>query len=126
MKSNKTSRVVSFKSAFSGIFYNLRHETNFKIQLIVAALVIIAGFFFSVSFAKWVILLLTIGAVLSFEAMNTAVEKICDRFMPENDPMVKIIKDSAAAAVLIISISAACVGLVIFVPYLMELMNISL
>ncbi|MDA3823043.1 MAG: diacylglycerol kinase family protein, partial [Bacteroidales bacterium] len=85
--------------------------------------VIIAGIYFSVSFAKWVILFLTIGAVLSLEAMNTAVEKICDRFMPENDPEVKIIKDSAAAAVLIISIVAALVGIIIFWPYLKEFID---
>jgi len=118
MKTSRTSRVVSFKSAISGIFYNLRHETNFLIQSIIALLVVIAGIIFSISFAKWVVV--TIGLVLSFEAMNTAVEKICDRFMQEDDPSVKIIKDSAAAAVLVISMVAALVGIVIFGPYVKD------
>jgi diacylglycerol kinase len=65
--------------------------------------------------------ILSIGAVLTAEAMNTAVEKICDRFMDAQDPLVRNIKDSAAAAVLIISITAALVGIMVFWPHARDL-----
>lgn len=123
MEKRRTTRIVSFKSAFSGIFYNLRYETNFLIQFIIALLVIMAGIYFSLGLAKWVILILAMGAVLTAEAINTSIEKICDRFTEEKDPQVKIIKDSAAAAVLIISLAAALIGVVIFWPYLVDIIE---
>jgi len=113
----RTSRIKSFNNAFSGLWFNLRREPNFLIQLCIGTLVILAGLVLSLRRMEWVLLLLSIGAVLSAEAMNTAIEKICDRFLDQKDPLVKIIKDSAAAAVLIISFAAAAVGLLVFWPH---------
>ncbi|MEX2371571.1 MAG: diacylglycerol kinase family protein [Bacteroidales bacterium] len=121
MNQRISSRVHSFKHAFAGIWYNLTSGPNFLIHIVCAILVVVAGWIFRVERNEWIILILTIGAVLSAEAMNTAVEKICNRFLKEKDPYVKIIKDSAAAAVLIISLAALVIGLLVFVPYLVEL-----
>ncbi|MFC2090937.1 diacylglycerol kinase family protein, partial [Bacteroidota bacterium] len=98
----------------------LRKEANFVIHTIAAVLVIVAGFFFSISRTEWIVVALTIGAVMAAEAMNTSVEKLCDRFMPGKDPDIKVIKDTAAASVLIISIAAAVVGCIVFLPYLIQ------
>ena len=117
----RTSRIKSFWNAAKGIVYNLHHEPNFLIQLIIAVLVVAAGIFFSLRRIQWVFVILMIGSVLSAEAMNTAIEKICDRFFEDEDPRVKIIKNSAAAAVLIISASAFMVGFIIFWPYVKAL-----
>lgn len=117
----RTSRSQSFRNAFRGIWFNLRNEPNFLIQCIVALLVIVAGFVLSLGRAEWIMVLLSIGAVLAAEAMNTAVEKICDRFMEKHDPLVRNIKDSAAAAVLIISLAAALVGILVFWPHVRDL-----
>lgn len=118
-----TSRLRSFRNAFSGVMFSFKHEPNFRIHLVFAILVVIAGFLFRVEKGDWLILILTIGVVLTAELMNTAVEKICDRFMQEQDPFVKIVKDSAAASVLIVSIAAAIIGLIIFLPYLFKFIN---
>jgi undecaprenol kinase len=120
MNSWRTSRSVSFKNAFAGIWFNLRKEPNFRIQLIFALLVIMAGIFLSITRNEWIVVILSIGAVLSTEAINTAIEKICDRFLDKEDSSVKIIKDSAAAAVLITSIVAIVIGIVVFWPYVVE------
>ncbi len=119
----RTSRSKSFLNAFRGIWFNLRHEPNFLVQLTVALLVVTGGFIFSLGRTEWIMVILSIGSVLTAEAMNTAVEKTCDRFMDRHDPMVRRIKDSAAAAVLIISLSAAVVGILIFWPHIREILT---
>ena len=58
-----------------------------------------------------------IGFVLTAETFNTALEELCDKFQPEHDPHIAKIKDLAAAAVLVSSITALIVGLIIYVPY---------
>jgi diacylglycerol kinase len=49
--------------------------------------------------------------------MNAALEKLCDHQHPEIDPVIKKVKDMAAAGVLIASIAALICGLLIFLPY---------
>ena len=58
-----------------------------------------------------------IGFVLTAETFNTALEELCDKFQPTHDPHIGKIKDLAAAAVLVSSITALIVGLIIYVPY---------
>jgi diacylglycerol kinase len=118
-----SSRIRSFRNAVSGIRYNILNESNFRIHLVIAVAVVIAGFLVSLRRTEWIIVILTIGSVLAAEAMNTSVEKLCDRFSGEEDPKVKIVKDSSAAAVLTISIAAFVIGLVIFLPYILTFIN---
>ena len=49
---------------------------------------------------------LTIAAVWSFEAVNTAIEAICDRVSPEHHELIGVAKDVAAGAVLVAAIAA--------------------
>ena len=62
------------------------------------------------------LLLLTIGAVLAGETINTTVEAIVDLLSPEWHPQAKVAKDVAAAGVLILSLTAAMIGLLILGP----------
>jgi diacylglycerol kinase len=62
------------------------------------------------------ILVLTIGAVIAGETINTFVEAIVDLLSPEWHESAKIAKDVAAAAVLILSVSAVVVGLLLLGP----------
>jgi diacylglycerol kinase len=59
---------------------------------------------------------MAIGFVLVAECFNTAIEFDIDLTSPDYHPYAKYTKDVAAGAVLIASISAAIVGLIIFVP----------
>jgi undecaprenol kinase len=45
---------------------------------------------------------------------------LTDLASPEIHPLAKIAKDSAAAAVLVLAIFSMIVGLIIFIPYLLE------
>lgn len=119
----RKSRLVSFRNALEGIWFNLRNEPNFLIQLAIAAVVVSAAAILRLSRSDWMILVAIISVVLAAEVLNTAIEKICDRFLDREDSRVKIIKDSAAGAVLIIAIAAAIIGILVFLPYVLEWIN---
>ena len=57
------------------------------------------------------LVVVTIGAVLAAELINTALEHALDALHPQPAPLIKIAKDCAAAAVLVLSATAAVVFL---------------
>ena len=64
------------------------------------------------------LILIVSFAVLSSEILNTAVEKICDVIQPEFDERIKIIKDIAAGAVVLMAFAAICPGLLVYWKYI--------
>lgn len=104
----------SFKYAFNGIGYLLRHENNFRFHIVAAIFTLLTGFFLGLTTLEWLIIIIMIGLVLMAEASNTALEKFLDLLHPEIHPTVAIAKDLAAGAVLLISATAAIVGIIIF------------
>ncbi|MDH6357680.1 diacylglycerol kinase family protein [Parabacteroides sp. PF5-9] len=121
MKNNSFSfrkRLKSFRYAFNGIGLLFKQEHNSWIHCFAAICAIIAGLLLDISNIEWVAVAVVIGMVLSAEAMNSAIELICDYICPEYHHQMKQIKDLAAAAVLFTAIIAAVVGLIIFIPKL--------
>lgn len=112
-------RIISFKFAFKGITWLIRTQHNMWIHLLAAAIVVTAGFYFSVTKIEWILLAITIGMVLSAEAFNTAIELLVDKISPEFNLLAGRIKDVAAGAVLITASIAVIVGLLIFLPKIM-------
>jgi undecaprenol kinase/diacylglycerol kinase (ATP) len=82
----------------------------------IALLVAIAGIFFSISTAEWMIILICFAMVLSFEIINSAIEKLCDLVSPEFNLTIKKVKDMSASAVLLAAIISFIVGCIIFLP----------
>ena len=120
-KQPKISLLQSFTVAFHGFWTLICNERNFRLHLFASVLVITCCFFFEVTKSDWLVILLLIGLVLSVEALNTAIEYVCDLIVPEYHPMVKKIKDVAAAAVLLTAFIAVIIGGIIFFPYILEL-----
>lgn len=116
-------RLKSFKFAFNGIRLLITHEHNAWIHCFAAICVIIAGFAFDISTTEWIAVTFAIGTVLAAEAVNSSIEAIADLVSPEYNEAIKRTKDIAAGAVLILAISAAIVGLIIFVPKIMEIFS---
>jgi len=87
-------------------------------MLVIAILVIAAIFYFPTSRIEKVALLIMIFSVLVLELINSVIERLLDFIQPLPNDQVKIIKDLTAAIVLIVSVGAAIIGLVIFLPYL--------
>lgn len=113
----------SFKYALRGIKSCVLDEQNMLIHFTVAFLVITAGFIFRISYMEWIICLLLIGMVLMMELLNTAIENTCDAVTDKNNKYIKVAKDTAAGAVLVIAIISAIIGLLIFVPKIMEVLK---
>ena len=109
--------IRSFGFAFLGIFKLLRTERNFKIQFAAFIVALAVGFYFSITDFEWLIILVISALVLSLEALNSAIEKLCDLYSIENDKRIKLIKDVAAGAVLIAAIFAIVIAVVIFRKY---------
>lgn len=110
-----------FEYAFHGLIYLIRKERNFKVHLIALLMVIFAGFLFQIQRSEWLIILLISALVLALEAINTAIERLCDLYSTDLNPQIKLIKDLAAGAVLIAAIFALVIALVIFYPYVNKL-----
>lgn len=111
-------RIQSFRYAFKGIGELVQSQANARIHLLAMAAVIAAGCYFKVSATEWCLLVFAIASVLAAEAFNTALEHLTDLASPEIHPLAGKAKDVAAAAVLIMAMGAAVVGLVVFLPKL--------
>ena len=116
----KPFHTISFKHAFSGLSQTFYNQPNLRIHLTFAFLVLIAGIFFQVTRIEWLILLFTIMWVLISEMINTVIEEICNLVSREYHTSIKIAKDVAAGMVLIGAFGAVIVGLVIFLPYIIQ------
>lgn len=110
----------SFKYAFQGIKQSYKGEQNLKIHTFIAILVLVFAFFLKISFFEWVTVLILIGLVLMAEFFNTAIEYTVDLASPKIHPLAKAAKDTASAGVLVIAIISAIIGLLIFVPKIIE------
>ena len=92
-------------------------ETNGRIQLAIALMVVAAAGYFSITAWQWVAILVCIAAVLTLEMINSAIEKICNKIEPGPDSDIGWIKDVAAGAVLLAAVVSVFVGLLVFWPY---------
>ncbi len=103
----------SFRFAGQGVVNLFRFENNAKVHLLMAMVVVGAGVWLGLSRVEWAIILTQIGLVWAAEAINTAIEKLCDFVSPGLHPQIKAIKDMASGAVLIVAIMAVFVGLLV-------------
>ncbi len=113
--------IRSLGFAAKGVGRVARAEQNFRIELAIGALVILAMFLLEVSAAEKGVLLIAITLVLVLELSNSIVERIVDLLKPRIHHYVEEIKDIMAGVVLVASAGAVTIGLVIFLPYLMRL-----
>lgn len=112
----------SMEHALNGISYVTTHERNFKIEIILGALAIILGFLLKVSNIEWLILIITISLVLCLETINTAIERCVDLITNDYKELAKITKDVSAGAVLIMSMFSVVIGIIIFLPKIINLL----
>ena len=107
-----------FKHAFDGVKYAFQTQINMRFHVLAAAIAIITGLIFELSFIEWGFIALAIASVLSAELFNTAIESLTDLATQEVHPLAKVAKDCAAGAVLITAIFATAVACLIFIPKL--------
>jgi undecaprenol kinase len=111
----------SFAYAGQGIAHGFRTQRNMRVEAAIAAVVIIAGFFFRITAVEWAVIFVCIGLVLSAELINTVTELAVDLLTQRYHPMAKLAKDAGAGAVLITALASVAVGIAIFGPRLWRL-----
>lgn len=109
-----------FKHAWRGICYLLKTERNARFHLGMTLLVGLFAVVLKVNRVEAALLFFAVVLVFAIEIINTAIENALDHLHPSQHFKIGIIKDALAGAVLISSIIAAVVGLLIFVPYILD------
>lgn len=114
----------SFRYALAGLRYAWRHEQNFRLQVMVALVVIILIAVLQPALRDTLLLILLIAFVLTLELVNTALEKVTDLLQPRIHHYAEVMKDLLAAAVFVSSLTALILGLIIFWPYLIRFIRL--
>ena len=122
-KIKSSKKFAGFKYAFNGIKVLLCEESNALIHCAICVLVISAGFILNISSIEWVAVVIVCGCVFAAEALNTAIERLSDVVSPEYNKAIKKVKDLSASAVLFMAITAAIIGVIIFLPKLISLFS---
>ncbi|MDI6777707.1 MAG: diacylglycerol kinase [Patescibacteria group bacterium] len=112
----------SFHHAFRGLKYVLKNEQNFQLEILIGIFVIILMFIFDIRDWQKVALFLVIFSVLVIELINTIMERVVDILKPRVHPYAQLIKDIMATTVLLASVGAIVIGIIIFYPYIKQML----
>jgi len=104
--------------ALAGVLHGLRRERSVRFQAVVLILVLTALAVFRPEPIWWAAVALASAGVLAAELLNTAIETLADHLSPEFHPQVRVVKDCAAAAVLVCVIGALAVAVALAVHLL--------
>ena len=113
----------SLSNAIAGTRHVVRSEANMRWHLLITTVVIAFAIGLRINMTEWALVIGCIGAVMALECFNTSIERLADRVSTEQDLLIGQSKDAAAAAVLIMSLAAAVIGLMIFLPKLWMLVG---
>ncbi|HEY4496580.1 MAG TPA: diacylglycerol kinase family protein [Candidatus Paceibacterota bacterium] len=108
----------SIKNALAGFKDAFTHENNFRFMVFIGGITLSLMFYFPTTITEKLIILIMIFSVLALELINSVIERIMDFIYQEHHKTIKEIKDVMAFIVLFVSLGAAIVGLIIFLPYI--------
>jgi diacylglycerol kinase len=122
----------SLTHALRGLQTAVRRERNLRLFLALIAAVAFLSFSLRIQDWEWAILLLSGGAFLGVELLNTALERFTDlfdehvkgsEFERSHFSHIKAVKDVASAAALVAGLTAAVVTTIILYPYVLSLLT---
>ena len=108
--------LTTFKNAYLGILTAVNTQTNMRIHFGAAASVFLLAAILKVTLTEGLILVLTVGLVMTAEMANTALEFLADTVTLEKNEGIKHAKDVAAGGVLLAAIFSVIIGFLIFAP----------
>ncbi|MGH8133675.1 MAG: diacylglycerol kinase [Steroidobacteraceae bacterium] len=97
--------------ALHGLAHGLRTERSLQFQAGTLLATLVALAVLRPGALWWAAVLLASAAVLAAELFNTALERLADQLHPEAHPQIRLVKDCAAAAVLLAVLGALGVAL---------------
>ncbi len=124
-KKNKKSLkrfLLSFKYCYEGLRYAFYHEQNIIVMLILGIIALALGLVLNISYVERLVVILLILIIISLEMVNTAIESTVNAIDKHNE-YTKSAKDTASGAVGFASIMALIIGIMIYLPKLIELIR---
>ncbi|KZR73579.1 diacylglycerol kinase family protein [Prochlorococcus marinus] len=110
----------SFRYAAQGLAYGIVSQRNFRIHVVIGAVVFGLGLWLQLNLNDLAVLVLTVAAVLVLELLNTSIEAVVDLAIGRRfHPLARIAKDTAAAAVMVAAISSLLIALLLLLPPLL-------
>lgn len=107
-----------FGFALAGVLHAVRTERSLRLQAVVFVLVLVALAVLRPGALWWAAVMLASAGVLAAELLNTAIETLADHVSPEIHPRIRVVKDCAAAGVLVAVLGAVAVAIALAVHLL--------
>ena len=114
----------SFLYAVDGLGHALRTERNTRLFMFVYCITLLLGGFLKINLVDWRWVIFSGAAFLAVELLNTAMERFVDAFHTHSSKQedihyeaLKVTKDVAAAASLVLALGWAAILVMIFLPY---------
>jgi diacylglycerol kinase (ATP) len=104
--------------AIEGILHAAKTQRHVRYHFFSAASVLLLSYVLGVPRIEFLIIALSVIAVLLAEMFNTAVEALVDIVSPGQSEKARIAKDIAAGAVFVTAFGVAVIGYIILFPYL--------
>jgi undecaprenol kinase len=119
LSDRKNQRLLRrFGFALAGLRHAVRTEKSLRLQAIVFVLVLAALAVLRPGPLWWAAVLIASASVLAAELLNTAIETLADHLSPGIHPQIRVVKDCAAAAVLVAALGAVAVAIALLVHLL--------
>jgi diacylglycerol kinase (ATP) len=103
--------------AIEGILYAAKTQRHLRYHFYSAAIVLLLSYIVGVSRIEFLIISLSVIAVLLAEMFNTAIEAVVDIISPEKSEKARVAKNIAAGAVLTTVFGVAVIGYIVLFPY---------
>ena len=103
-------------------FFN--REQNLLIHICVAIIVIIVSVLLKLDLYEWLLIIFVISFVITTELFNSAIELTVDAYTSKFKELAMVAKDVAAGAVVLSAFTSVVVGLYVFLPKILRLLNI--
>lgn len=104
----------SFKLAGKGVLYLFLFHRNMRLIFMLGIAVFLLGLYLKLKGIELIVLCITITLVFMAEIFNTAIEMLMNMLTIKYHIRIKLVKDIAAAVVLLASLNAVAVGYVLF------------
>lgn len=105
-----------FHFAFNGIRYTFNTQMNFRVHCLAAVFITGLCFYLDLAVSEWLWIIAAMAIVFIAELVNTAIETLVDLVSPEYSFKAGMVKDIAAAAVLIAAVMALITGILTLLP----------
>ena len=119
MRRFMSGRLRSFGCAVDGVVYLVRSQRNAWVHLVASMVVVAMGCALRLSVREWCWIVAAVAGVWVAEAMNTAVEVLCDVVCAERHEGIGRVKDVAAGGVLMAAGFAVMIGVCVLGPHLL-------